>query len=295
MLPLLFSIPACSLPVDNAPVDLPYGLVDTGGDTQSLQDSAMVVKHTMPSEMSCGEEVAVTLTMANNGTSVWTRGEGFKLGTVDDEDPFVEATRVYLDEGDEVVRGGAANFEFTLVAPASDGAFRTDWQMVREGVHWFGEPLVHDITVVCSDPDPDPDPAVPPPLDELVWLHSDISSWPQTATLSSVSVSSDQICLPNDGVHAWPIHNLDGTDVVGNPWIVLEHEGTWYAATWEWLRPGQECKAKTSVNGDHIKQPPLDTWSPTSGETYWFMVSGLARFGERNVEARTNRVPAGWP
>ena len=286
---------SCAAPLDNSTPDVPAQRVDSGftldsGDQQSpLEDAAMVVQHTLPSEMSCGEEVAVTVTVANNGSSVWTPDEGFKLGTVGDEDPFFEATRVYLDEGSEVVRGQAYGFDFTLTAPANEGVYTTDWRMVREGVHWFGEVLAHDISVVC------PESEGPPPLDELVWLHSDISGWPQTATLSTVSVSSDQICLLNDGVHAWPVVTLDGTELVGNPWIVLEHEGVWYAATWEWLRPGQECKARTSVNGDHIKKSPLDTWSPTSGETYWFMVSGLARFSERNVEARTNLVPVVWP
>ena len=87
----------------------------------------------------------------------------------------------------------------------------------------------------------------------------------------------------------------DGVDVVGNPWIIVEYQGTWYAATWEWLRPGQECKSRSAVNGDHIKHEPLRNWSPKSGERYWFMVSGLARSSHRNAEQRTNLVEVVWP
>jgi len=127
-----------------------------------------------------------------------------------------------------------------------------------------------------------------------VWLHHDVSAWEESSVLHQVTVSSDQICLDYDAANTWPVEDM-GAEVVGNPWIILEYEGTWYAATWEWLRPGQTCKARSAVDGSHIKQPPLKSWSPKSGEHYWFMVSGLARSSERNVEARTNLVEVVWP
>ena len=127
-----------------------------------------------------------------------------------------------------------------------------------------------------------------------MWLHHDVSGWPEASTLHTVTLSSDQICLDYDAADVWPVVDI-GVDVVANPWILLEHEGTWYAATWEWLRPGQTCKSLAAVDGSHIKQPPLQDWSPKSGEHYWFMVSGLARSSERNAEERTNLVEVVWP
>lgn len=147
-----------------------------------------------------------------------------------------------------------------------------------------------EVEVRCGDPEP-------PDLDEVVWLHSDISGWPVTHTLDAVSLDGDQICLETAGVDEWPAVDFDGTELVGNPWIFIEEDGVWYGATWEWLRPGQTCKAKESVAGTHIKQPPFEEdggWEPTPGVTYWFMVSGLARFSERNVEERTDLVPLTW-
>ena len=86
--------------------------------------------------------------------------------------------------------------------------------------------------------------------------------------------------------------------MVGNPWIFIWEDEQWYAATWEWLRPGQTCKALSSVAGSHIKRAPFGEhsgWVPTSGQTYYFMVSGLARNAVRNIEQRTNVLPFVWP
>ena len=63
----------------------------------------------------------------------------------------------------------------------------------------------------------------------------------------------------------------------------------------EWLRTGQTTKSARSVNGDHIKVSPLNRWAPRSGETYGFMVSGLARTEARNVQERTNVLMVRWP
>ena len=48
--------------------------------------------------------------------------------------------------------------------------------------------------------------------------------------------------------------------------------------------------------GDHIKKNPLKNWLPVSRETYYFMVSGLARDPNiTNVQERSNPVKVVWP
>ena len=51
------------------------------------------------------------------------------------------------------------------------------------------------------------------------------------------------------------------------------------------------------VEGGHIKQPGLANWEgPVSGETYYFMVSSIARGANlNNYQARTNVVSVVWP
>jgi len=168
---------------------------------------------------------------------------------------------------------------------------------VHENVQWFGEWTEHIIEVECEEEEQEGPPG-PPDLDDVEWLHSDVSDWPETSTLSSVSISEDSICLDYDKADDWPVTDYSGVDVVGNPWIFIWQDETWYAGTWEWLRPGQTCKSIDAVAASHIKQDPFpesSSWVPTSGQSYWFMVSGLARTTLRNAEERTNLVEVIWP
>ncbi|HCP46832.1 MAG TPA: hypothetical protein DIU15_12370, partial [Deltaproteobacteria bacterium] len=261
-------------------------------------DAAIVVSASFPAQLDCGATAMASVVVENTGAVSWTRAEGYKLGAVDDEDPFYSSdTRIWLADGDEVLSGSTHTFSFLLEAPAEPGLYLSDWQMVHEAVQWFGDVTTHEVEVTCVDDAPPPATG-PPDLSTVTWLHTDVSQWPQTATLSSVTMSGPNICLDYDQANAWPVFLFNGTAVVGNPWIFIWQDNQWYGATWEWLRPGQTCKAASSVAGDHIKQDPFGQfsgWVPTSGTTYWFMVSGLARTSDRNVEVRTNLVPLVWP
>jgi hypothetical protein len=104
------------------------------------------------------------------------------------------------------------------------------------------------------------------------------------------------------GTTAWPSAQIDHTsgsykiNVNANPWVFVFKNGQWYGGTWEWMTPNGNCKPMTSVAGDHIKQPPLADWSPTSGETLYFMVSSIARGANlNNYQARTDAVKVIWP
>jgi hypothetical protein len=46
--------------------------------------------------------------------------------------------RIFLGDGEEVPPGADATFTFELTAPDGAGPRVTDWQMVQEGVQWFG-------------------------------------------------------------------------------------------------------------------------------------------------------------
>ncbi len=156
-----------------------------------------------------------------------------------------------------------------------------------------GEPDAFDAAMDSAPP------SSAPTLSDVRWLHEDISGWEVTSDLT-VTFRSGLICLEYDHADRWPVVPIfGGTEVVGNAWVFIQRDEVWYGATWEWLRPGQLCKAMTSVAGDHIKRSPFDEasgWTPTSGEVLYFMVSGLARTPEyRNVSERTSLARAVWP
>ncbi len=131
-------------------------------------------------------------------------------------------------------------------------------------------------------------------LSKVVWLHADVSGWPVTSELT-VNIGGGSITLDYDAKGEWPATSMQGTAVNANPWIFVNVDGTWYAATWEWFRPGQVTKPMSVVEGGHIGQSPLQSFQPSSGETYGFMVSTPARGSQRTLNERTAVVMAVWP
>lgn len=128
------------------------------------------------------------------------------------------------------------------------------------------------------------------PANSIRYLHADVSGWPVTSSLS-VSIGGGSVNMPYDKANVWPARG----GVNANPWIIVNVDGQWTAATFEWLRTGQTSKPTKVVAGDHIKKPPLNNFRPQSGVSYGWMVSSLARDGTRTVNERTNIVMATWP
>jgi hypothetical protein len=133
-------------------------------------------------------------------------------------------------------------------------------------------------------------------LSKVSFLHTNISGWPSTSQITSVRITGSQICVYHTKSGRWPVKVLSGVAVEGNPWVVANRNGRWYAGTYEWLRPGQICKGITAGNiGGHIKRAPLDNWRPRSGEQVCFIVSTLARDANRTSNERTNVSCVRWP
>lgn len=128
----------------------------TSDPTDGLVDDAAVVSAELPPALACGQSVMAAITMRNTGTSTWTR-DTHKLGIVDDSDPLFPGpdTRVWLPEGTTVAPNGEHTFAFSLTAPLAPGGALTDWQMVHEGVQWFGAIAAQDVAVTCDDTIPE--------------------------------------------------------------------------------------------------------------------------------------------
>ena len=127
----------------------------------------------------------------------------------------------------------------------------------------------------------------------IKWLGMDVSGWAQTASLNA-SVGGGTINMPYNKARVWP--TVDGVNA--NCWAIANIGGQWYAATFEYLRPGQTSKPVGVLDGskgDHFKVSPMSSWRPRSGERFGLMVSGLARGGLRNVKERSNISMVTWP
>ena len=191
--------------------------------------------------------------------------------------------------GDDFLRGGKGD-------DVLDGQAGTNLCKGGLGTNSLANCAAAPPPVPTEPPTPQPTPGepgvqVPANFEGVVWLHTDVSSWAVTSPLS-VSFGNGLIRLDYDKANVWP---PNGEGLNGNPWIFVFQDGTWYAATWEWLRFGQTAKSMSSVAGDHIKKAPLQNFHPVSGQVYGFMVSGLARDAQRNVHERTPVVMVQWP
>ncbi|MHC4442891.1 MAG: N-acetylmuramoyl-L-alanine amidase [Planctomycetota bacterium] len=105
--------------------------------------SCEYVSDTIPAQMLGDEIRSVGITFRNRGV-LWSNERDFKLGAVDNSDPFA-ATR-HLISG-EVGPGDTYTFNFTMTAPSVEGSYISDWQMIREPDTWFGPAVVKSIHV----------------------------------------------------------------------------------------------------------------------------------------------------
>ena len=144
-------------------------------------------------------------------------------------------------------------------------------------------------------------PEEPPPTggDEInastvTYLHRNIADWPITSRVTGLTIRGNGICVYHTGAGSFPVSKLgdpgEQIDIEGNVWVFAQFGTRWYGATWDWMRPGQQCKSEntSSLGPDQIRKPPMDhTWQPQSGDTLCFAVSARAR---DNVEAGRERT-----
>jgi hypothetical protein len=88
----------------------------------------------------------------------------------------------------------------------------------------------------------------------------------------------------------------------GNIWVIARVNGTWYAATFDYLRPGDECKFEDYSPAGEGPGPstfgaePLASWLPRTGEPVWLFMSTVARHEPLGpLHERSNYAQLIWP
>jgi hypothetical protein len=135
-------------------------------------------------------------------------------------------------------------------------------------------------------------------LSQVIWLHRDVSRWPATSHITKVTISPGRICVYHTKAGKWKLSRMGDINVEGNIWVFAEFRDQWYAATWDWLRAGQECKDMTreELGIDQIRIPPMNyTWVPKEGERVGFMMSTRARDHVLAGEERSDVLLTRWP
>ncbi|MDO8682108.1 MAG: glycoside hydrolase family 9 protein [Armatimonadota bacterium] len=168
-------------------------------------DSAQIVSDTIPSVMYTGRTYSVSVVVKNTGYIPWTFATGYKLGAVDDSDPFAPG-RADLAGGDSIGAGQQKTFTFTMTAPATTGTYTTDWRMVHEQVCWFGDTLAKQVQVFDSAPPAAVVSLTATPGDQQVAL-----SWvnPSSANFTGTMIRWK--------INSYPSSITDGSIVVDKP------------------------------------------------------------------------------
>lgn len=86
-----------------------------------------------------GETISVSIVMKNTGTTTWTKDGGYKLGSQGPENNNIWGlSRVELDVDEEINPDEEKTFSFDITVPVDNGLYIFQWQMIEEGIEWFG-------------------------------------------------------------------------------------------------------------------------------------------------------------
>lgn len=108
-----------------------------------------------------GEQFTGNITMKNEGSKPWSPGANYRLGSQNPQDNLSWGfNRVNLPYSVSPAQG--VNFSFNGAAPTTPGVYNFDWQMVQDGVGWFGQKCTTKVTVVS-----------PPSISSLQVTNSD--------------------------------------------------------------------------------------------------------------------------
>lgn len=153
--------------------------------------NAAVVSFSPPLSVQAGQHFTVPLTLQNTGPDLWVSGRtdsstAYKLGTYPHDSLLWGPTRVVLPN--DVMANALVTIPIPCVAPQGLGPQTFAWQMVHEGIAWFGE--IPSVTINVT--------AAPPTPLSTVLTAARSALEPQSGT---VVPGSNTPCVWNSGVY----------------------------------------------------------------------------------------------
>ncbi|MBI4064326.1 MAG: hypothetical protein HY401_08520 [Elusimicrobia bacterium] len=176
-------------------------------------NGAQFVSHSVPSSMNPGQNYTVSLTMKNNGTTLWTSTGGYKLGSQNPQDNNRWGlSRIFMASGEQIVPNQNKTFNFTVTAPTTPAVYNFQWKMLVENLEWFGDTTTNvSVTVSSSSGNPSE------PSDSLSFTEA--YAYPNPATGDRVTLQM-QLTGPADKIefrYYTTVGELVGHEQVANP------------------------------------------------------------------------------
>jgi hypothetical protein len=104
---------------------------------QKERDAAFV-SQSVPRTMTAGKPVEVSVTFRNTGTATWAAKENYRLGSQNPQDNTIWGFG-RVDPASRVAPSQSNTFTFTVTPPTTPGTYNFQWQMLQDGVEWFGQ------------------------------------------------------------------------------------------------------------------------------------------------------------
>jgi hypothetical protein len=102
------------------------------------QNNAQYITQSIPVSVHPNEVFTVSITLKNTGTTTWETSNLYHLGSQSPMDNYTWGIN-RIDLPNSVAPNNQVTITFTLTAPGQIGAYYFQWQMVQDGVAWFGD------------------------------------------------------------------------------------------------------------------------------------------------------------
>ncbi|WP_437494943.1 N-acetylmuramoyl-L-alanine amidase [Sorangium sp. So ce1014] len=146
----------------------------------ALTRAAVFVSQTVPSPIPPTAVQTVAITMKNVGTETWTAAGQFKLGSQNPRDNTRwQTNRIALPK--DVPPNAEVTFLFGIPARDALGTWNFQWQMLKEGVEWFGQ-ITPNVEVIIAN--------MQSPLLDLCFLKTTNVGQGKIEAFSATSASS---------------------------------------------------------------------------------------------------------
>ena len=110
-------------------------------------NNASCIINTAPSSVTPGQTFFAQVDVTNTGSSIWTSGAGYNLGSQSPQDNYTWGTARVALPLSPFYPGWAYGFSGYVTAPTTPGSYAFAWRMVQDGVEWFGTSCSRTITV----------------------------------------------------------------------------------------------------------------------------------------------------
>lgn len=128
----------------------PELLIGVDGPLSQESRAAQFVSQTVPTVMAPGVPTVVTVRLKNVGTMTWTNDQQFRLGAQSPRDNSTWGASRFSVPASGVLPGQTADFTFRVVPPTTPGDYDFQWQMLQEGITWYGN-LTPKVRVTVSN------------------------------------------------------------------------------------------------------------------------------------------------